>query len=310
MQIKSDALWNGHQRSPQHRAKLQTYSKDDSNTKLSATAAPSLAAAGKENLSNGETQEGPAAPSAPTRKRSRDEEDEADDVDNSRKRSRATTIPGFVQQGFFDEKVPSSENSTPPLPGTEFSLPSRNATPLKTPDIPAAEFRLSQATVPEAQEPEVQQTASVDDDEWAAFEADIAETEAAAAAPPPDAVIQSAPMTAAEIEAKSIEDELQRKREAAEAEREGDKEDVARRLEEEFEEMHSLEERLKRLKAKREQIRLAEMEAMKNKLNDDGVIEAKQDAAKVAMQAEGEEEEEEDDDDVDDDDDWASFRLR
>ena len=135
-------------------------------------------------------------------------------------------------------------------------------------------------------------TASVDEDEWAAFERDVA-------TPPPDpsapssltsaATISAAPMTAAELAAQSREQASLQGRERREAEMEGEKEDAARALEDEFDEMEGLEERVRRLREKREDLRLRRAKEVVEGLEDDG--EKDIDVGLV----EGESEDEEDD---------------
>ena len=100
--------------------------------------------------------------------------------------------------------------------------------------------------------------AQIDEDEWAAFERDVA-------TPPPDpglpsaltaeATITAAPITAAELAAQSQEEANIQSKERREAEIEGEKEDAARALEEEFDEMEGLEERVRRLREMREGLR-------------------------------------------------------
>ncbi|KAI4172764.1 MAG: hypothetical protein LQ343_003356 [Gyalolechia ehrenbergii] len=98
--------------------------------------------------------------------------------------------------------------------------------------------------------------AAVDEDEWAAFQREIA-------SPPPEpsaltaaADISAAPITAAELAAQWREQASRQAKERAEAEVEGEKEDAARQLEEEFEEMAGLEDRVRRLREKREKLRV------------------------------------------------------
>ena len=165
-----------------------------------------------------------------------------DGEERVRKRSRADGLP----EGFFDERMPDDSETiapqtskTPPIPGQEIQLPSRPATPLKAPEVPIAP-----------------KLAVVDEDEWAAFEADIAAAEAPTVE---DAVISAPAMSAAELAAKSREEEIAQRKERQEAELEGDKEDAARKLEDEFEEMEALEERIRRLKEKREALRLKDI---------------------------------------------------
>ena len=103
------------------------------------------------------------------------------------------------------------------------------------------------------------EASNIDEDEWAAFERDVA-------TPPPDtslpsaltatATISAAPLTAAEIAAQSREQASLQNKERREAEVEGEKEDAARALEEEFDEMEGLGERVQRLREKREKLRL------------------------------------------------------
>ena len=100
--------------------------------------------------------------------------------------------------------------------------------------------------------------AQIDEDEWAAFERDVA-------TPPPDpglppaltaeATITAAPITAAELAAQSQAEANIQSKERREAEIEGEKEDAARALEEEFDEMEGLEERVRRLREMREELR-------------------------------------------------------
>lgn len=112
----------------------------------------------------------------------------------------------------------------------------------------------------------------IDEDEWAAFERDIA-------SPPPtttvlasEATISAAPLSAAEIAAQARENASLQSKDIMEAVIEGEKEDATRRLEEEFEEMVGLEERVRLLREKREALRKekrgAEDAGMSEKGND------------------------------------------
>lgn len=211
-----------------------------------------------------------------------------------RKRSRADGLPdGFFDDGTPDESetTPPQQSKTPPIPGQEIQLPSRPATPLKVPEV----------TV-------VPKPAAVDEDEWAAFEADIAAAEAPTVE---DAVISAPAMSAAELAAKSREEEISQRKERQEAELEGDKEDAARKLEDEFDEMHALEERIKKLKEKREALRLKDMSgnAAVSSLPQEA-LPPKSNTAGVDDDLKDRDEDEEEDDDDDDDDDWDGFRLK
>ncbi|PMD15762.1 hypothetical protein NA56DRAFT_649843 [Hyaloscypha hepaticicola] len=190
-----------------------------------------------------------------------------------RKRSKA---PNGLPEGFFDRGQEESGSAAFP---NEMQIPSRPATPLKPPE-----------TVMFLQ-PEPQ----VDEDEWAAFESDIANAEAQVQAAN-DAVISAPAMSAADLAKKSAEEDYSQKKERQEAELEGDKEDAARKMEEELEEMESLEARVRRLREKREELKRKGSHVSSNRPTIDAAV-----ADKV-----GEEEEEEDDDDEEDDE-WDGW---
>jgi len=164
-----------------------------------------------------------------SKKRKASDEEEEGTV---RKRSKA---PNGLPEGFFDGGQEEDGLATFP---PEMQIPSRPATPLKPPES-------STLFQPEGQ---------VDEDEWAAFESDIATAEAQVQAAN-DAVISAPAMSAAELANKSAEEDYAQKKERQEAELEGDKEDAARKMEEELEEMESLEARVRRLREKREELR-------------------------------------------------------
>jgi hypothetical protein len=96
----------------------------------------------------------------------------------------------------------------------------------------------------------------IDEDEWAAFERDVATPppgHAVVSAMSADATISAPALSAADIALQSMQGP---RKESNEAEVEEEKEDATRKFEEEFEEMESLEERLCRLREKREALRL------------------------------------------------------
>lgn len=196
----------------------------------------------------------------------------SDSDDSLRKRSKAT---GGVPEGFFDAAQGSTElRPSLPSPTTEIQIPSRPATPSKPIQ-------------------EIPKRADVDEDEWAAFEADIAAADVTANE---DAVISAPAMSAAELVQKSVEESNAQRKERHEAELEGDKEDAARKMEEELDEMESLEQRVKRLREKREELRKKE-----------SIVGLNRPQAPVAPAPEPLEE---DEDEEDDDDDWDAFRMR
>lgn len=289
IQLKSDSLWNSHLRSTIHLQRIRD----------GASGRPPEAPTPDSRLDHKEEQDKAVegntgdstnrlsiAPSSVASKKRKADGGE----DQLRKRSRGTALP----EGFFDKGVPEDSeiavvptNGTPPTPGSEFQLPSRPATPLKASEVPTT----SKAT-------------AVDEDEWAAFEADIA----AAEAPTADNAIISAPaMSAEELAAKSREEEIAARKNQQDAEREGDKEDAARKLEDEFEEMQALEERIRKLKEKREALRLKDAN---EKAGGTPAVSGAQFGKLKASDGKAKEEDEFEEDDDDDDDDWAGFRLK
>ena len=186
-----------------------------------------------QKLQEQETDHSPPANTEPpqvlSKKRKASDDEEEGTI---RKRSKA---PNGLPEGFFDGG--QEENGSASFPA-EMQIPSRPATPLKPPES---------STLLQPQD-------QVDEDEWAAFESDIATAEAQVQAAN-DAVISAPAMSAAELAKKSAEEDYAQKKERQEAELEGDKEDAARKMEEELEEMESLEARVRRLREKREELR-------------------------------------------------------
>lgn len=205
----------------------------------------------------------------------------SEDEDTTRKRTKAAN-------GSSDElsnsAVASELDSRPMKPlKNGIQIPSRPATPLKSAEIKP-------------------KTPAVDENEWAAFEADIAAAEAPAAATYDEGVISAPAMSIAELATKEREEENRRKREQQEAELEGDKEDAARRMEEELEEIEGLEQRVKKLKDMREALR------QKSKAGLAVVEDGPPSGADLRTVNDADEE----DDDVDDeeDDEWDGFRMK
>ena len=222
-----------------------------------------------------------------------------DGDDDSRKRTRPVVdLPG----GFFDEVIEANNSN---LREPEQESLEGDSRPLQG-FVRAADAAPNADAMPLPPQSSVKSTSAstsnpIDEDEWAAFERDVA-------TPPPDpaapsaltaaATISAAPMTAAELAAQSREQASLQGRERREAEVEGEKEDAARALEEEFDEMEDLEERVRRLREKREELRLRRVREVEEGLQDD----MKDGGGKRAG---GMEEDEESEDDDDDDDGWS-----
>ncbi|KAJ5959415.1 uncharacterized protein N7479_006565 [Penicillium vulpinum] len=156
---------------------------------------------------------------------------------------------------------------------------------------PAADL----AEEPTTQPPQDPST-PIDEEAWAAFEREVAAQSDEPHAPvavTAEATISAAPVTAAELAAQQERSKASSAR-TRETEMEGEREDAARLLEEEFDEMDQLEERVRRLKEKREELRKARAEGQT------------QDEPMVSGAVEQDESESEDDDDED----WDDWRFK
>lgn len=219
----------------------------------------------------------------------------SDGEDNSRKRTKPVVdVPG----GFFDEMIEANNATTE---GHVEDALETSDVPMKItpPTIVLPSYPLLTPPVP----------AQVDEDEWAAFERDVAR-------PPPgpslpsaltaEATIIAAPMTAAELAAQAREDANTQSKDRREAELEGEKEDAARALEEEFDQMEDLEERVRKLREKREDLRAKR--AQEADTDQAEASEGRMEEAAGDGGGGGEmEDEESDDDDQDEDDQWGGW---
>ncbi|KAF9880538.1 zinc finger protein 830-like protein [Colletotrichum karsti] len=320
--IKSESLWEGHIRGPNHTAKL----------KATREAVP--------NATNGPV----TADSAPSNKRKHDSDEDMADGDDMadavrKKRSKTNmSTPARLSAGEADRDLKDAtltppsltrRTSTTPVHGVEIQIPSRpatpahkdgtssNSTPLNHPVGPSplipreASPTLARAKAPPQQNGTAAPPApvgQVDEDEWAAFEADIAATTAPFSE---DAVISAPAMTAEEhaAAAKTEEEEQQKRRLAAEKDLEDEKEEAKRHLEEEFEDMEELEARVRRLKEKREALR-QQGDAGTSAAAPAKPVEAtgKENVADVNGEEGGDDDD--DDEDEDEEDDFMGFRYR
>lgn len=150
---------------------------------------------------------------------------------------------------------------------------------------------------------------AVDEAELAAFERELAAMEQpsdAAAAIQADATISAAPLTAEELAAQARE-EQSAQRGRRDAELEDEREDAALALQEEFEEMDSLEQRLRKLREKREALRKGSMESGKRAEVHDtlkGGPKGGDGSEAVAEGGDDDNDDESDDDEEEDFDDW------
>jgi hypothetical protein len=191
-----------------------------------------------------------AAPTATPTSRKRKATDNGDD---ERKRTRTEEDAG-VPSGFFDGGVEDDDDSPPSVPQTaQEEEDSAAQEPESDPQLLA----------PASANPPVPRLDADAQAELDAFLSEMAEEPAAQHAFPTyfaGAVIEAAPMTTAEIAAQARED-MSVQRAKKDEEMEGEKEDAARLLEDEFEEMEGLEERFKKLREQREALRSARAQA-------------------------------------------------
>lgn|SRR5690242_19640 len=194
----------------------------------------------------------------------------ADDDTEDKKRSRTEEAAG-VPAGFFD---PGAQPEEPPIDEAIDTLPEAPPAEMPLPVAPAlnstaeAELDAFLTELNKEPEPKPQHTYTS------------------------GAVIESAPMTAAELAAQAKEEQIAQ-RARRDEDMEAEKEEAARALEDEFEEMEGLDERVKKLREQREALRSQSAQLP-------APIET------VPMQQQLEEE----DSESEDDEDWDDWRFR
>lgn len=344
--VKTESLWDGHLRSAPHRQRLQRLHQESAKNGTNGYAGfvgegsdgKGPMASHKRKLS-GSDEDMVDQEDEARRKRTRPEP--------STERSPQETGTPAKKDGGHEPGKPitppfTRRTSGTPTAGVEMQMPSRPATPSaggtpmattpkaapigRSPLIPD-EATVSQQEAIRGTQPTSGSAASgataaaaapppavpVDEDEWAAFEADLVHgvtggkdsaKPAAPAALNSDAVISAPVMSAAELAAKSEEEERARRRAMVDIQIEDEKEDATRALETEFDVMEELEARARKLRERREALRLQSNSAAAPAVaaNDEekGAAAGKENAAV--------QEDEEDDDD--DEDDWDGFRFR
>ena len=269
--LKSDVdVWNKHLKSTQHAMRAERFRLNQK----TASSKPDLPAASRET-SNG------------TKKRIVSVDD-----DDSRKRTRP--VINSARRVSIDSKD---------RPKSSFLHPTSSKSPTSTTHL------VSPANASPQPSPTQPPQQAIDEAEWAAFERDVATS----SPPPPatgstsaftaQATISAAPISAAELAKQDREEERATDREPSEAELEAEKEDAARALEEEFDEMEGLEERVRRLREKREELRLrTERERKADKGNSMNGVES------ISDQRPEDDVGDEDSEDEDFDDDWGFGR--
>lgn len=270
IQLKAESLWNKHLRSSQHAMRLQRI-RDGTLGRPPGAPAPveSEPAPMNNNVTSGHSKK-------------RKADDEGQPVNNKKNKA----VDGVPEEFFDDGKEERSESEELPEPSSTISHPTK---PSKQAPLPPSEALLPSNTLPTP--PTAAST--IDESEWAAFERDVASPPPQLSALTSAATISAAPLTAAEIAAQSRQEASLQAKEKREAELEGEKEDAARQMEEEFEDMAGLEERVRVLKEKREALRRDQM------VDGEGSI-----AAEAEHEAADDNDETSDDDDEDD---WAQW---
>ncbi|KAK4107859.1 hypothetical protein N656DRAFT_784825 [Canariomyces notabilis] len=355
--VKTEALWDGHLKSACHRQRLQNLHKTPSDGggsngyagfvgEGSERNGDGLAPSTKRKLADSDEEMGDHAGEGTARKKRSRAELKA--VDTSREDVAAAAAAAKKDDVSRLAKPvtppPARRTSGTPTIGVEIQIPSRPATPGPSstpmattpiaaplgrspliPDEPNAP-RQHQKAQPlpaetDAQPQEADKAPAtappVNEDEWAAFEAELVHGTAtptnkpakpAIAALDSDAVISAPVMTAAEIAAKSKEEEAAKRRALVDIQLEDEKEEATRALETEFEVMEELEARARKLRERREALRLqGGGGGTGTAVTAAGDVEknapvGKENAANLDEEEEEEEEEEEDD--------WDGFRFR
>lgn len=145
------------------------------------------------------------------------------------------------------KSAPESQADNPPLPDP--AVPPETSPVSAGNQIPQPSHLEPSPGQQQPPPPQAPPVVDVDENEWAAFERDVAEVVK------PDfgsATIEAAPVSAAQLAEQQRTNAVQQREDEAEAE----KEDESRRMEEEFEVMEEMEDRIKRLRARREALRM------------------------------------------------------
>ncbi|KAK0766561.1 hypothetical protein N5P37_000286 [Trichoderma harzianum] len=346
--IRAESHWDAHLQSDKHKKRLSAINQsiiDDANAEVEDEDPED----DENNEAGGEEEDAEGHDALAAQKRKLDQlgpeekDTDMDDEDEARrKRSRPATAseddpnrnkkPLMPTQGVQVQIASrsSTPSQQPAVPKLATSLPSRQASNLATPassssmsisiqpQSSTASLSLSQS---QPAQPASQDQQQVDEDEWAAFEADIAAQDY-----DDDAVISRPAMTAEEAAAAAKdaaeEDAVQNpesRKSKADAEIEDEREEATRALEDEFEEMQELEARVQRLKEKREALMRKRSETLTQDQADDiqtavKAVSDPQDEGKENVHTTGDsaktDADDEEEDDEDEEDDWDGFRFR
>ena len=228
-QIKTEALWGKHLESTSHTTNVQQI-------RESVAKAPVLVQDSKRNNGSKKRKAHDDSSDDDTRKRTKGQ-DPSDLVERKEKNV------AFPDAKHLDHRLTNDQNQE--IENIQTQPPTTN--PESKPD--GGPFNTPAGPPDPTHNP-------IDEEEWAAFQREVA-------SPPPEtsaftatADISAAPMTAAELAAQSREEASRQAKERLEADVEGEKEDAARQMEEELDEMAELEDRVRKLREKRELLRV------------------------------------------------------
>ena len=230
--------------------------------------------------------------------------DNTDDL--THKRIRSTNDESNNRQPHVHNVQPPSAQATEEEEGLE-NTEEETAGPELPPEQGPEEEPVDAGPEPEAPDTRKTQETSqaIDEDEWAAFERDVAapsRVPQAPAAVSAQATISAAPISAEQLAAQQ-QNEKDMAARARETEAEGEREDAARFMEDEFDEMEQLEERVRRLKQKREELRKKRSADEMNPQKGEPAPEPEEPQAGAGTHSDDEE-------DDDEDDDWDNWRFR
>ncbi|KAK5062542.1 hypothetical protein LTR84_004615 [Exophiala bonariae] len=236
LNVKSEALWEGHLRSANHR---------------------------KNVLASQEPATKPQKRKIEDIEVDLPQEDryQADRDGRKKPKSRSVTLTSTAD-GYREGEAGAQVRSPPPElePEPTGQAGHVHATTSPSPKISSTLDVPPQSPQPSEPHPPPQPQPEVDEDEWAAFEREVApltapQQESGTISQPPTsyegATITAAPLSAAQIAQQADE----QKRRRLDTEADDEKEDEGRRLEEEFDVMEEMEERVRRLREKREALR-------------------------------------------------------
>lgn len=342
-QLKAESLWDTHLLSQSHKGHLQQQQQQQQREISSVESSLPLdeisnGRVAKRKLDSADTLEDVEMRDAARRKRSKSDlmtlaglplnggdgkseiftPDQIPSAGSSNSKENTRTPPGLTR------------TLSTPSQGVELQIPSRPATPAyregastsssgghfgaqsqngpSTPVAPRAPATTATGAASTTSKADSAAAAPVDESEWAAFEADIA----AATVPYDQGAVISAPAMTSEEAAAAKEAE-----EAASAERklqvdidiEAEREEAKRALEDEFDQMKGLEERVDKLK----EMRAAYLKKRSESISRDGVqkpVLEVSNGVRDGVVDDNDDDDDDDDDEDEDEDDWDSFRFR